>query len=602
MSTIIKDLSVAIITYRRPKKLQACLQSIKIQSHQPKNIIVIDSLAQKTTIPESRNLALRRCHTKYIAFIDDDCLLDKNWTFNAYQAILTNPQSAYIVGRTKLLNFQNPVAKVQFDAYQNWFSLTHPLDTKNVIFNFQKIKNLRFDTQFKIFEDVDFNQQLLENNLSGIYSSKMIVHHPEVSNIFKALKKNYIRGQYKAKITFKWGNFDNYFPSIPHLKNPIIFLLNLAFSLGYLKKSPRPITIINKNDRGANQQRSQSFYNYLKKHHYFVTTIDSHAEFQKVIASRKYLFIFGWPLLKYRFLKSYYIHHRIDIYPKLITQTMLLKGMIISRLLIKNRSSLAIIQYPEDMLAVIHPNRPYQTLYDSPTIYSHELAQSQLFSQKTISDIQQFEKNVFKNSDFISFHWYTIQNLAKKFNYKIKHLLNLNWGCQNQSQITTFKKNPKIIHLGKLNSYWVNPKLLSVISEKNNLKIFSYETPDSNFYPKLSNFFGYLKDENQIAKYQFGLITLSQDKLRSESFSAKHLLYFSYGLPVLCPEWRKDKLLNDGTIYYNEKNINRQIKKYSEKKLWLKKHQSALRISQSLDWNISLKPLLTIINKIYESK
>jgi len=618
MSTLIKDLTIAIVTYRRAKELEKCLNSLQGQSYYPQKVLIIDNyfhediknICQKyknlrityqfikqASIPIARNLAIKKCQTKYLAFIDDDCILHDNWTISAYEFIKKHPKLTYVVGKTKLLNTKSYLAKCQFENYQKWFHISFPLDTKNVIFNHQKIKNLRFDPKFKIFEDVDFNQQLKEQQLVGAHNPLMVISHPEISNFFSSLKKSYTRGQFKAKITKKWGNFDNYRPSIFPLNFSVTSLLNIAFTLGYNSKFPRPITIINKDDSGANQQRSQAFFSFLTKHHHYVTTLDSHQEFQKVIASRRNLFIYGWPLLKYRLLKSYYTHHHIDIYPKLLVETMILKSMILNRFLQNNKTTLAIVQYPEDMLIAIKQNRPYKTLYDSPTIFSSELEQSQIFPKDTIVQIKKYEKNVFQKSDYISFHWYSFKKLAKQLGYRTKNSLNLNWGCHKQNSISIFKKPVKIIHLGKLNSYWVNPKLLSDISRYHQIDIFSYEKPHPTFYPKLNNFKSYLKNETKISNYQFGLITLSKDKLRSEGFSAKHLLYLSFGLPVLCPEWRKDQLLKKATIYYNEKNIDTQIKKYSQKKYWLSKHKQALKISKNLYWDSTLKPLLNIIPK-----
>ncbi len=596
---ILQDLTIAIITYKRPRALQQCLNSIKAQKYQPKKIIVIDSLKQHTFVPESRNLALKQCRTKYFAFVDDDCVLDQNWTISAYKFISSRPELAFVVGKTLLLNQNQYLAKISFRHYSDWFNLNHPLDTKNVIFNFQKIRKLKFDPQFKMFEDVDFNQQLIHSGLIGDYNPKMIVHHPEISNLFKLIKKNYYRGQYKAKITRKWGNIDDFCPSIPSFEHPLSFILKIAFNLGYLKNPPRPITIVNHQDLGANGERLQAFYNFLRHRHYFVQTLNSQFEFEKVTASKKYLIIYGYPLLKYKILKFFHDRLKLDQSSKIILQALRLRGNIIHRLLTKNKSSLAILQYPEDMLTVLK-KRNYQTLYDSPTIYFRELELSQLYSQTTISVIRNLETQVYKNSDFVSFHWYSFFELAKKYHLKINHPLVLNWGCSSPPQMSkNHKLSPqKIIHLGKLNSYWVNPKLLQHLSQTANVDIYSYENPDPQMYPNLKNFQGYLSSLQQLYQYQFGLITLSQDDLRSHGFSAKYPLYLSFGLPVFCPEWRQDNFFKEATIYYNEKNFEKQLKKYSLKENWLKKHHAALKISQYLNWDTTLIPLLDIIKTL----
>ena len=596
----LKDLTIAIVTYKRPRQLELCLDSLRKQSHQPEMLIIIDSFLKNTSIPESRNLALKQCQTKYIAFVDDDCILEKNWVINAYNSIVNNQNLAYVVGKSNLLNNNNLIAKTIYRNYLNWFNQTHTLDTKNVIFNFNKIKKLHFNTQFKIFEDIDFDQQLKFNHLVGSYNPHMTLLHPEVSNLITALKKNYYRGQFKSIITKKWGNFDNYQPSFSTSKNIIDSILKLAFILGYQKNPPRPITIINNIDAGANGERYNSFHQYLSKHHFFINTINSQAEFEKVINTKKSLFIYGFTLLKYKILKIFHDKFKINQSSAILFQTLTLKKHILDRLLRLSKTSIAILQYPEDMMVTLTKNRPYKTLYDSPTIYFRELELSNSFPQKTITKLKLLESKVFKSADYVSFHWYSYIKLAKKYGFKINQPITLNWGCSFSKVTTKYKTNPKIIYLGKLNSYWTNPQLLSSISKHTNLIIYSYEKPSSQYYTRLPNYRGYLKNINLISKFQFGLITITQDDLRSKGFSAKYLLYLSQGLPVLCPEWRKDNLLKSATIYYNENNIKKQIKKFSQEKYWLKKHHAALKLSEKLKWENTLIPLLKIINSTNE--
>jgi len=137
------------------------------------------------------------------------------------------------------------------------------------------------------------------------------------------------------------------------------------------------------------------------------------------------------------------------------------------------------------------------------------------------------------------------------------------------------------------------------IQTKNPIDIYSYQ--QSNLEYKIKTL-GYLKDLSKLNQYQFGLITISKDKLRSNSFSAKHLTYISYGLPVFCPEWRRDPLLKSATIYYNENNFESQFKKYSQKKFWDQLHQSTLKLAQKLNWNQTLLPILSIIYQIQSQK
>src|SRR3989338_10827860 len=96
-----KDLTIAIVTRKRPEKLARCLKSISEQTIKPNRIIVVDNDAERGSekicpkfkqnpiinyiteiekgAPYARNNALSQCETELCAFIDDDCILDKHW-------------------------------------------------------------------------------------------------------------------------------------------------------------------------------------------------------------------------------------------------------------------------------------------------------------------------------------------------------------------------------------------------------------------------------------------------------------------------------------------------------------------------------------------
>jgi hypothetical protein len=47
-------------------------------------------------------------------------------------------------------------------------------------------------------------------------------------------------------------------------------------------------------------------------------------------------------------------------------------------------------------------------------------------------------------------------------------------------------------------------------------------------------------------------VTCTKDELRRDGFSAKHLQYLAYGLPVLVPVWRRHLDLMRGSVAYDE--------------------------------------------------
>ena len=108
------------------------------------------------------------------------------------------------------------------------------------------------------------------------------------------------------------------------------------------------------------------------------------------------------------------------------------------------------------------------------------------------------------------------------------------------------------------------------------------------------NYLGYAAPD-VLEEYQFGLITITDDDLRREGFSAKHLEYVSYGLPVLCPEWRQDHRLAQVTIPFNETNFLAQVRRYSDPDAWQEIHEHSVRTASDLSWERQLRPLDDII-------
>ena len=164
-----QNITLAIVTYRRPYLLNKCLHSLSKQSVSPSQIIIVDNDPQKSAYslyqkyqkklplsyyfeskkgaPNVRNTAISLVKTKYIAFIDDDCILDKNWCQEILSEINTN-NVIFTIGTSLLQNKNNVFAQTQFNYYQQWFNSqakTNPFspelfDTKNIIINCQLFK------------------------------------------------------------------------------------------------------------------------------------------------------------------------------------------------------------------------------------------------------------------------------------------------------------------------------------------------------------------------------------------------------------------------------------------------------------------------------
>lgn len=238
---MISELTLAIVTKKRPLKLERCLDSVCKQSLKPDQVLIVDNdtkksaypvfekykkrlpvqyvLEKKQGVPSARNLSLLKSKSKYLGFVDDDCILNKKWVESATKTIKLAKDTTYICGKTSLYNNNNIFALAQYSRDSYWYlkkivgknkTTAGNFDTKNVILNRKRIlnKHLRFDPKCSagIFDsaDFDFGLQLDYNKLNGIYSDKMTLTHEETSNFKRYIFRAYNRGKIAGYINKKW--------------------------------------------------------------------------------------------------------------------------------------------------------------------------------------------------------------------------------------------------------------------------------------------------------------------------------------------------------------------------------------------------------------
>lgn len=255
-----------------------------------------------------------------------------------------------------------------------------------------------------------------------------------------------------------------------------------------------------------------------------------------------------------------------------------------------------------EMMSLLKKYPWQKTIYDAHTCFINEVELENFHSgSEEMELLAKYEKKVLENADVVTFAWPSIRNfLLKKYHPHFKKVVEANWGCVSRDKVANPADETKIVFIGNTDNYWTASEELVELVKNSKYKIDIFGKSKNKSIQSLDSYLDYLPQDKiyKISNYQFGLITLSQDKLRKETFSAKHLFYFSFGLPVLCPEWRKDPLLAPGTIYYRPENFDQVVAQYSQPDLWKKKHQAALEIASKSLWSNQLQPLVEEIQSL----
>lgn len=356
-------------------------------------------------------------------------------------------------------------------------------------------------------------------------------------------------------------------------------------------------------DGFANSVRATEIKTFLEKKGHKVELIDTFfisRMSQKY--NRKRSFFNSLPGLNINKLRLYFLELQ-----DFLTSKNLLKNYICSQDIIKRMNIRAEIIYKtlkkKDFGVLICENSVDSyvltkklnclKIYDCPTPWADELYERGQLSNSNYLRLKEIELEIYKKTDYLSFHWETYKKYIQKYIYNGKNLFTLNWGCHPKKRRVKFNYPPKIVFLSALRMYAINEPLLSKLSKIYNVDVYGAPEPDKKWE---LNYKGYAHPD-VLLKYQFGLVSSTKGKLRQWGFDAKHIEYISYGLPVLVPDWRKHLNLIKGSILYNKKNFLKKIEKYSNKKEWQKMSDKAYGQAKKLDWNITLKPLEKIINK-----
>ena len=177
------EVDVVIPTFRRPEALAACIESLKEQTIEPASIEVVDDSETDYGPGVSRNIGWKRGSGRYVAFIDDDCIADKEWIEGIQRAFSKNDIGGIEGGITttnetgEVVDF-NPPNRYKWDRFK----------TANMAIKRDVLEEIGgFDERYFLHrEDTDIAWRVIDSGHKMIWEPGCRVHHPEPIGIHGA--------------------------------------------------------------------------------------------------------------------------------------------------------------------------------------------------------------------------------------------------------------------------------------------------------------------------------------------------------------------------------------------------------------------------------
>ena len=253
---------------------------------------------------------------------------------------------------------------------------------------------------------------------------------------------------------------------------------------------------------------------------------------------------------------------------------------------------LVICETPHDA-GVLTVDTTARTLYDCPTPWADELFLEGRLTESQHERQRQREKRLFESVDHLAFHWESYAGYAREqYGLTGRNVMVMNFGCTLAAERARFDEPPRVVYLGSLGSRFIDLPLLARLARAYPyIDVYGGPPPD----PRLGlNYLGHTSPDI-LSQYQLGLITCTDDPLRREGFSAKHLEYLAAGLPVLVPAWRSHLENLRGSVVYTEPTFPLVIGTLSNEKQWRKLSDEAYAQARRLTWDITLRPLEALL-------
>jgi len=241
--------SLVIITKNRPTDLAHCYSFLKKLVVFPDEFILVDSSNNSKSrlltkrlaahvpfsvryiqeprlgFPVSRNRGLKAATHPWVAFTDDDCVIDPLWIRSLKHSITSHPRAAAIAGESSSLYPHNPIS--QAASFNEWIWKKkarnrnkildlETLDNKNVVYSkaFLKKNGIKYDDKrakeyFGACDDCDLGMQIQKAGGAAYYEPRAIVYHKDLASLVSFTRRYIERSFAYIDYENKWRSFRN---------------------------------------------------------------------------------------------------------------------------------------------------------------------------------------------------------------------------------------------------------------------------------------------------------------------------------------------------------------------------------------------------------
>jgi cellulose synthase/poly-beta-1,6-N-acetylglucosamine synthase-like glycosyltransferase len=189
----------------------------------------------------ARNLIIDNSseNSKYIAFVDADCRVDKNWLKYLYNKIKNTSKEIAGVGGPRLIEKTNDKKELIINNILTSYiaSGLNPSFTKrnikfinsianyNAIYKKEILKKFRYDNSLIISDDIELNYRIIKSGYKFLYEPKAKIYHRETNSIIEFTKNMFRYGVNISNVVYKHKNQVRIF--VPLTLGLILYFISL---------------------------------------------------------------------------------------------------------------------------------------------------------------------------------------------------------------------------------------------------------------------------------------------------------------------------------------------------------------------------------------